>query len=137
MRPVSGEQLAAGSRPEQRIDVVIDELSGIEKDVTGMLRHATEALVDLQEENRRLRREVLTKEVRWYTEQQLAERIGISKDTLARLRRLKKIPCVKFTPSVIRYSSIQEAAIAELLEQWGTEKGQGVRGRSFPRAATG
>lgn len=106
------------------IDAAIDELSGVEEGVVAILRRAVYALVNAQEENRRLRREVAQAHVGWYTERQLAERMGVSKDTLARLRKQKKIPCVVITPTVIRYSTLQEAQIAEMLEQSAGGSGQ-------------
>lgn len=119
MREADSTLQAVDSRSGDAIDAAIDELSDVEENVIAMLRRATRALVNAEEENRRLRRAAAKSSVNWYTERQLAERMGVSKDTLARLRKKKLIPCVRITPTVIRYSTIQEAEIAELLEVRG------------------
>ena len=97
------------------IDVAIGEMIDAERDVATSLKRARFALITAEEENRRLRDELRKSDLRWYTEQQLAERMGVSADTLARLRRKKKIPCVKLGPTLFRYSSLDEVAIAQIL----------------------
>jgi len=129
MKEADGRQHTADSRSSDEIDALLTELINVEGDVVGMLRRATYALMNAQEENRRLQREATRAELNWYTEAQLADRIGCSKDTLARLRRAKKIPCVQLAPTVIRYSSIQEAKIAEMLESGQLSILSGVGGR--------
>jgi hypothetical protein len=106
------------------IDAALDELLNVEEDVVAKLRRASYALQTAQEENRRLKRELEKSDLRWYSEAQMAKKIGLSKETLARLRRKKKIPFVRFTPTLFKYSSVQEAAIAELLEQQPAVGGQ-------------
>jgi excisionase family DNA binding protein len=103
--------------PGDQIDDAIGELIVAERKMSELLSSARHALTEVEEENRRLKREAARTHLNWYTEKQLAARMGVSKDTLARLRRNGKIPHVRVTPTVIRYSSLQEVEIAEMLQQ--------------------
>jgi transcriptional regulator with XRE-family HTH domain len=113
--PGRGPRDACAPSGGEAVDAAIGELIVAERGVSELLQSVRYSLALVEEENRRLKREVAQAHVNWYTERQLAERMGISKDTLARLRKKKLIPFVRITATVIRYSTIQEAEIAEIL----------------------
>lgn len=98
-------------RPDHISDVV-DLLYAARLATDEALRRAEYALEAKERELEQLRREMVESDVRWYSEPELAARIGIGEDTLARLRRQKKIPCSKFG-RLVRYSSLDELEIAK------------------------
>jgi len=69
----------------------------------------------VERENVELRKQLLEERLEWYTEEQLAERMQCSVDTLQRLRRNKKIPYERLSAKLIRYCSLDEPAIAKAL----------------------
>ena len=101
---------------EKRIDDRIEELLKLEGELVRASTSARYLLMDAQEEIRALRQEVVKAQLRYLTEQQLADELQVSKDTIARLRRRKKIPFVQLKPGLYRYTSEQKARIAELCE---------------------
>jgi hypothetical protein len=79
------------------------------------LQAVQHALEVVERENVELRKQILESDLRWYTEEALAQRIGCSADVLARLRKKKRIPYTRFSPRLFRYSSLDELQIARLL----------------------
>ena len=78
------------------------------------LGHSRAALALVEEENRKLRREALDREMRFYTEGEFAQRLKVSKSTLQRLRLAHKLEYL-LVGQQVRYSEVHIALALEVL----------------------
>jgi hypothetical protein len=80
------------------------------------LLRAQYALENADREIHQKERELAESHLQWYSEAELAKKIGCGQTTLARLRRAKKIPCSMFG-RIVKYSSLDELEIARIVQQ--------------------
>jgi hypothetical protein len=106
---------ARATAPDDPIGEAIGEVIAARHSIVEVLQRTQTRLEIVERRNLELEKLNLENKLRWYTEEQLAQRIGCSVDTLARLRQRKKIPYAKFGARVFRYSSLDEVEIAKLL----------------------
>lgn len=85
------------------------------------------ALALVEEENRELRREALDRKMLFYTEEEFAERLKVSRSTLQRLRRTHKLEYL-LVGQQVRYSEVHVALAVEALTAKTTE-GRRHKGR--------
>jgi DNA-binding XRE family transcriptional regulator len=97
---------------ENKIDSTRHLLLQIEAQHTQSVALARKALGEIEEEARELRREALKRDVQFFTEKQLAQRVGVSQKTIERMRKAGDLtPCIS---SPIRYSSAHVAHLARV-----------------------
>lgn len=98
-----------------KFDELRARLLGTEGDLLQTLAALRHALDEAEEENRRLRDEAQMTNVVVYTEEEEAELLRMSRDTLARLRESEGLPHFR-AGTLVRYTNRHLAEITELLK---------------------
>ena len=107
---------SAGALQSDPIGNAIGEVIVARQATEEALRSAQSALEIVERENVELRKQLVAASFEYFTEEEAAARLGVSKDFLVSLRKRKKIPVVKLSPRVYRHTTETLVRIAELLE---------------------
>lgn len=112
------------TQPEARFAGLRRQALDIESQLLHLLAGVRAVINEVEEVEREALAEIRRREVVFYTEQEAAEKMRVSLDTLQRQRKAHNLPHTKFG-SLVRYTDDQLARVAEILERPRRAKHEG------------